>query len=238
MRWCQASHIPTILFLAFAGCARDGAEKAYADSLNAGKAGRSLETQLALVDSAIRLNPDRAWYYERRALLRIDGRNFGAARADIDQAIKLADRAYLRYIRALASCQEGKLKDSLPDFDEAIRRQPKNLQYYRGRGLARAESGDLRGARADAAFLIAKVPHWHDGHWLMGRVEELEGRCAAAVPFLAKALEIRPELVFPRKALFRCLRKIGRIGESDAQAAEALRRQTNAPSAYLDPFRY
>lgn len=221
-----------------AGCGRDAAETAYFESLKAGKEGAPAERQLALVDEAIRLKPDRAWYRERRGLLRVDARDYAGGLEDFDAAIRLADRSYLRWLRALALAQQGKYEEALPDFDLAIERQPKNLQFYRGRGLARAESGDLRGARADAAFLLATVPHWHDGHWLMGRVEELDGRCREAVPFLEKALEIRPELVFPRRALVRCLRKTKRLGEADAQAAELAKREVHAPAACLDPFRY
>ncbi|UPT74565.1 MAG: hypothetical protein M0D55_02190 [Elusimicrobiota bacterium] len=221
-----------------AGCGRDAAEKVYFDSLHGGKNGMSAADQLKLLDEAIALRPDRAWYLERRATLYVDLRDFAKARPNFDRAIELADRAYLRYARALASCQEGRIREALPDFDRAIERQPKNLQFYRGRGLARAETGDLRGARADAAFLLAKVPHWHDGHWLMGRVEELSGRRAAAIPFYEKALSIRPELIFPRRALVRCLRATGKIGEADVQAAEAARRERNASVSYADPFRY
>lgn len=224
------------LFLA--ACGRDAAETAYFDSLREAKAGAPVERQLALLDEAIRLEPRRAWYHERRGLLRVDAGDYAEGLEDFDEAIRLADRSYLRWLRALALAQRGKYKEALPDFDLAIERQPKNLQFYRGRGLARAESGDLRGARADAAFLLATVPHWHDGHWLMGRVEELDGRCERAVPFLEKALEIRPELIFPRKALIRCLRKTRRIGEADVQAAELAKRETRAPAAYADPFRY
>lgn len=235
---CQASHILVISALALGGCGLDQADTAYMEALRAAKTGQPVARQVALIDAAIALRPDRGGYYEHRAMLRAAEKDFAAARADFDKAVVLSDRAYLRYARALSTCQEGRIKEALPDFDLAIKRQPENLQFYRGRGLARAESGDLRGARADAAFLVARVPHWHDGHWLMGRVEELEGRCKEAVPFLEKAVEIRPELVFPRRSLVRCLRKLKKTGEADAQAAELARREAGAILPYLEPFHY
>jgi len=201
---CQASRILTFLTAALlSACGRDAAETAYFDALRGGKNGMPVAEQRALMDKAIALRPDRAWYWEHRAGLR----DPQGALGDLDRAIGLADRAYLRYSRGLVLVQAGRAREALPEFDRAIDRQPKNLQFYRGRGLARAETGDLRGARADAAFLLAKVPNWHDGHWVMGRVEELSGRCAAALPFYRKAASIRPELDEIRRALDRCRRK-------------------------------
>lgn len=55
------------------------------------------------------------------------------AAADLDTAIQLADRAYLRFLRDLVACQRGEYGKSLADFDQAIAEQPGNSQFYLGR---------------------------------------------------------------------------------------------------------
>lgn len=219
---------------------RDPAERAYFAALNGQKSGMPVAQQEALISQAIELEPTRSWYWELRAGLRVDTRDLAGALADYDRAIVLADRAYLRFARGLTLCRMGRLKYALPEFDLAIERQPENLQFYRGRGLARAETGDLKGARADAAFLEVKAPKSADGPWLMGRVEELSGRCREAVPFYEKALSVRPELVYPREGLVRCLRQAKMTRQADAQSAELAKWKASEAgcAACQEPFRY
>ncbi|HTM01518.1 MAG TPA: hypothetical protein VL503_10400, partial [Candidatus Omnitrophota bacterium] len=76
--------------------------------------------QLEHLETAIALQPRRAWYRETHAIYSIDVRRFAQASADLDTAIQLADRPYLRFLRGLVSCQRGAYEASLGDFDAAI----------------------------------------------------------------------------------------------------------------------
>src|SRR4029453_9961960 len=60
------------------------------------------------------------------------------AESDLDRAIVLADRPYLRFVRGLIRCRAGRCAESLADLDQAIAAQPENAQLYRGRALARS----------------------------------------------------------------------------------------------------
>ena len=78
--------------------------------------------------------------------------------------MRLANRAYLRYPSGLVACQRMMFEASLSDFDAAISAQPENLQFYRGRSLARTRTGDLAGAISGARVLVEQAPHWAEGH--------------------------------------------------------------------------
>ena len=100
--------------------------------------GMTRQEQLAHIERAIAFEPRRASYRETHAIYSIDVRDFPTATADLDTAILLTDRPYLRFLRGLVSCQRGEFEASLADFDLAIAGQPENAQFYRGRSLARS----------------------------------------------------------------------------------------------------
>src|SRR6266581_7758175 len=87
------------------GCAPDAAQREYLAALKGEESGMTREQQIAHVDSAIALAPKRADYYETRATYRIDLQQWVAARADLDQSIRLVDRPYARFLRGLAACE-------------------------------------------------------------------------------------------------------------------------------------
>lgn len=138
MRWAGGA----ILLLPLVAClSPDAADREYLAALRGEEEGMSRPRQIALLDKAIALRPERARYWELRAIYHIDLRRFDAANADVDAAIARADRPYLRYLRGLVLCQRGAFAESLVDFDRAIGGQPENAQFYKGRSLARAKLG-------------------------------------------------------------------------------------------------
>jgi tetratricopeptide (TPR) repeat protein len=108
---------PTALFI-FA-CGSDEAHREYLAALRGDEDGSTYEERVAHLDRAIDLEPDRPAYYEARALMRIDRRDFDTASDDLDAAIALGDRPYLRFLRGLVRCQLGDCGAALPDFDQA-----------------------------------------------------------------------------------------------------------------------
>jgi len=155
MRWQDADPIgmtnarnhrpvPTLAMLALLllgqiSCAQDPAEAEYFRALRGEETGMGRAKQLAHIERAIALQPGRAWYWETHAIYSIDVRDYETAAADLNEAVRLADRPYLRHLRGLVACQRGKYESSLEDFDRAIAGQPKNTQFYRGRSLARSK---------------------------------------------------------------------------------------------------
>ncbi len=103
-----------LLTSTLSSCYTDSAEREYLTALRGETEGMSRKEQIAHVDRAIDLEPRRAHYWETRAIYRIDLRNFDRAKADLDQAVKLQERPYLRFLRGLVLCQSGNPGDALP----------------------------------------------------------------------------------------------------------------------------
>jgi tetratricopeptide (TPR) repeat protein len=160
--------------------------------------------------------------------------------ADLDTAIQLTDRPYLRFLRGLVSCQRGRYKESLADFDHAIREQPDNTQFYRGRSLARSKTGRYREALEDAERLVSLVPQQAESHYAMGTALAGQGRWNNAIEAYGEAMRRRPELLYPLRARAEAFERIGNRDRASADFAELARRERDESlcAPCRDPFRY
>ena len=229
-----------ILAGAIGGCGADAARREYLTALRGDEQGMTREHQIAHLDRAIALAPRRAEYREARAIYRIDLRNFARARDDLDRAIALADRPYLRFLRGLTSCQSRVPRAALADFDAAIAGQPENDQFYRGRALARAAVGDGRGALEDAEHLVRRAPQQGESHYALGVALAALGRDAEAVAAFDRALARRPDLVYAWAARAVSEERLGRAANArtDRETAAATARDRDGCAPCLDPYRY
>lgn len=223
----------------FQACSVDPAEREYYAALRGEETGMSRREQLAHIESAIAMQPRRASYRETHAIYSIDVHDFARAAADIDTAIQLSDRPYLRYLRGLVSCQRGEIAASLPDFDRAIAGQPENAQFYRGRSLARSALGRYREALDDADRLRTMVPQQGETHYARGVALAGLGRPREAIDAYDEAIRLRPELVYPLRARADAREALGDtlLARADREQAAAKERD-NACAPCLDPFRY
>jgi len=228
------------LALAVAGCAVDPAEREYTAALRGEETGMSRVQQIAHLDRAIQLAPRRAYYYETRAIYRIDLRQFGRAHADLDRDVELVPRPYAYFLRGLVACEAGDAAASLADFDRAIQGQPANTQFYRGRSLARSATGDVTGALEDAEHLVKMAPQQAESFYARGVANALQGHDAEAVTDFDRAARMRPELVYVVEARAGSLERLGDAtrAQADRSALERLRSERSGCAACLDPFRY
>lgn len=218
----------------------DPAEREYILAVRGEDEGMTRAVRLGHLDRAIALSPNRSYYWEARALHRIAERNFDRARSDLDRAIQLQDRPYLRFLRGLALCQGGKPAESLADFDAAIAGHPDNAQFYRGRALARAALGKNDDALQDAERLISLAPEMAEAYYARGIALSHLGRDEEAVLNFGQALQRRPELVYPLHARAASYERTGDAERAAADRAEAARKERDRGSCApcLDPFRY
>jgi tetratricopeptide (TPR) repeat protein len=232
---------PTLgLLVVLASCGHDAAERLYYDALRGEETGMTREQQVALLGRAIALSPRRAWYWETRATYEIDLHDFARAHTDLDTAIALSDRPYVRFMRGLVWCQSGKPAQSLADFDAAISGQPGNWQFYRGRSLARAAVGDSAGALADAEVLVANAPQTAEAWYARGVALSMRGRYVDAIRDFDEALRRRPELAYP---LLARADAYARSGDATRAAADLTAyadqwKEESGCAPCLDPFRY
>lgn len=226
--------------LALAGCGHDAADREYYAALRGEETGMTREEQVERLDRAIALAPTRAWYYETRAVYHIDLKRFDQARRDLDRDIALLPRPYAYFLRGLVRCQMEEFAPSLADFDTAIAGQRANTQFYRGRSLARAATGEATGALEDAQHLVDAVPQQGESWYARGVALSLLGRDRDAVTDFDRAAAIRPELVYVVEARARSFERLGEAARAaaDREAAERLRTEQRQCAACVDPFRY
>jgi tetratricopeptide (TPR) repeat protein len=229
-----------LIALFLGACSGDAAEREYMAALRGEETGMGREAQLARLEHAIALKPRRAWYRETHAIYSIDLKRYDRAAADIDTAIQLADRPYLRFLRGLVSCERGDFQSSLADFDRAIAEQPQNAQFYRGRSLARSRTGRYRDAWADAQRLLAMAPQQGETYYALGTALVGLKRWPEAVAAFDESLRRRPELIYPLRARAAARVALGDTAQASADVAEAERREREGSSfaASVDPFRY
>ena len=232
--------ISVILLFVSAGCALEPAEREYMEALKGEETGMSRQTQIAHIDRAIAQAPDRPHYWETRGIYHIDLREFPAAIADLDRAIALGDRPYLRFLRGLAWCQAGEFERGLQDLEAAVAAQPTNTQFYRGRGLARVEVGHPQAALADGEQLVQVEPHVATSFYVRGKARAALGRHDEAIADFTEAIRLRPELVYPLIARSESYARIGssRRAEEDRNAANQAVRDHKLCGPCVDPFRY
>jgi tetratricopeptide (TPR) repeat protein len=225
---------------AMTGCARDAAMEEYLAALRGEEQGMTREEQIAHLDRAIAVAPRRSVFWETRATYRIDLRDFVRARADLDEAIRLGDRPYLRFMRGLVWCQQGDCGRSLPDFDAAIAGHPANSQFYRGRSLARTAIGDPVRGLEDAERLVSMARQQAESHHARGLALAGLGRHDEAIAEYDTALAQRPELVYPLTSRAASLEALGHAALADADRRLAARRaeEESRCAPCVDPFRY
>jgi tetratricopeptide (TPR) repeat protein len=227
------------LALIVLGC-HDEAEREYLAYLRGDEDGSTNEERVAHLERALALEPGRAWYWESRAILRIDGRDFPSARADLDRAIERADRPYLRFLRGLVLCQSGDCAAALPDFDRAIADQPENAQFYRGRALALVAVGRPANALVDADLLVRLDPQHGPAYNARGAALAALGRHGEAIRDFDEAVRRMAEAVYPLRSRAASHEALGNAAKARAdREAAAVRAKERAGCAYcLDPFRY
>jgi tetratricopeptide (TPR) repeat protein len=233
--------VASLLFaLSPAACARDEAAEEYHRALRGDEEGLSREEQIAHLDRAIALAPDRLSYRVSRAIAWIDVRRFDLAVRDLDYTLQRREHPYEHFLRGLALCQQGSFARALPDFDRAIELQPENSQFYRGRALALLELGRSRKALEDAEVLVHRAPEFGTSYYVRGRALHAVGRLQDALQDLDRAVTMRPELVYPLIARAETREAMG-DREGAAADRELARRQAERERrvwAHTDPFRY
>jgi tetratricopeptide (TPR) repeat protein len=224
-----------------AACGRDAADREYFAVLAMEKTESApIATRIPHFDHAIALAPGRVAYWEKRGEYRASAGDLPGAESDLDRAIVLADRPYLRFVRGLIRCRAGRCAESLADLDQAIAAQPENAQLYRGRALARSRAGQPEAALADAERLLALAPANAEHRYVRGAALAALDRCAEAIADFDETLRARPELVFPLAARAACHERLGHADEAASDRAAA-RARTDAGSGCgvcFDPLHF
>ncbi|HEV3116457.1 MAG TPA: tetratricopeptide repeat protein, partial [Gemmataceae bacterium] len=194
---------------------------------------RLFESACADFDEAIRLRPDFADALLDRALA-LEGLNkYHAAITDLSAALKLGTpRTRVYFMRALAREKLGDTEGAKRDNDEGLRLQPSDDPSWIARGLAR-QARDPKGALADFDKALALNPRSVDALENKANVlSECLGQRDEAIRVLDRAVALYPDFVPARAGRGVLLARAGKHNLAEADAKEALLRDTRAPNLY------
>ena len=240
--WPRVAFImaPCVLAFSLVGCGPDEAARESLAAARGDEEGLTREEQIAHLDRAIALAPDRLSYRVSRAIAWIDVRQFDRAVQDLSFTLEQREHPYEHFLRGLALCQQGSFLLAIPDFDRAIELQPENSQFYRGRALALLELGRSREALEDAEHLVRMAPRHGKSFYVRGRARHAVGELREALHDLDRAVEMQSDLVYPLLARAETREASGdREGAAaDRELAGRMAERHRGIWAYTDPFRY
>lgn len=123
------------------------------------KALGSTENAIAAYDAAIRLKPDFADAYAKRASAKYSLGDYNASIKDYDTAIRMGlDYAAAYVNRGVAKRSLRDYKGAIQDYNTAIRLDPENVEAYINRGNARSDLGTYEMAIEDYNTAIHLKP--------------------------------------------------------------------------------
>jgi tetratricopeptide (TPR) repeat protein len=117
------------------------------------------EDQVADLNKAIELQPDKADYFRLRAQHLFEQEKFDAALADVDQALKMGpDHAATHELRGMILLSLDKYDDALQSFDKASELVPEAPLPYQHRGELYRQKGDLQKALEQLTKALELAP--------------------------------------------------------------------------------
>jgi serine/threonine protein kinase/tetratricopeptide (TPR) repeat protein len=184
-------------------------------------------------DRAIALQPDLPDAYIDRALAKQVLGRYEEAERDLTQALKLGTgKTRVYFLRAEVRRQAGDPGGARLDLAEGLRRQPNDEQSWLARGLARLED-EPEGALADFDEALRLNPHSIDALQNKAHVlSEHLHRPADALRALDTAVALNPDYVPARAGRGILLARRGDVAAAEADARDALLRDTRPPNLY------
>lgn len=152
-------------------------------------------------DEAVRLGLSVA--YQGRALAYYRTREYGAAVADLSQALKLSPRASAYYWRGAAHLEIGRFDEAITDFEGALRLDPNTKSALSKRAAAYLANGDLARALADYEQAMARsqaAPRKGEMAFILSddrRIIRAEGSISSHTPVRFKQFLQRNRLLNP-----------------------------------------
>ena len=192
-----------------------------------GELGAAAETLTAGLDRSADAATTADLHFQR-GIVRERAGDDAAAEADYTAAVDAdPDLARAWNNRAAVRARGGRLGEALADWDRAVDLEPTAVRALLNRALARQESGDFEGALLDAAAAGRLAPDAFGPAYRTGAALLARGEPAAALGPLNEAARLAADdaaAALAHRDRAAALRELGRIEESAAAWAEAVRR--------------
>jgi tetratricopeptide (TPR) repeat protein len=178
----------------------------------------ALDTAIADLSEAIRLNAQDSQAYGYRAQARLGRGDTDGAITDLGEMIRIRPAAAGYNARGHAYLVKGEPKLAIADFTRAIELNPQSASALNNRGLAHKAAGDLPRAIDDFTAAIIINPIYALAYNNRGYAHEAQGRIADAIADYRRAVFVDPSLAGAKEALTR----LGAAGEHAAESAKLI----------------
>jgi predicted O-linked N-acetylglucosamine transferase (SPINDLY family) len=194
------------------------------------------ERGIALLGTAVELQPDNAVAHYQLGVALDEARRTGEALSSYERAIGAKpDFAEAHNNRGVALKALGRPDEALASFERAIRLRPGYANAHFGRGVTLKDMGRPEEALACFDRAIALRPDHADSHGHRGEVLYLLGRLDQALASYQRAAELAPDRGPWPGCLFEAKRALCDWSGLDALAATLLA-AIEADRAPIDPF--
>lgn len=149
------------------------------------------DAALAGCDQALQLDPNLAYAYAVRGLLRLQQQDFRACVADLTQALERGfPHAGAYYARAIALDGLDRPEDALADCDKVLELQPEHAEAYNSRGYLHGRLGQSEEAVADLTRATQLAPQWALPHFNLGQFYHARGDLDQAIAEYDEAIRL------------------------------------------------
>lgn len=132
--------------------------------------------------------------WRQKSLLLSSFKKYQEALASIDQAIQRNKQDAVLYILRAGILEElNQHQEAVEAYTKAIDIKPHPLVYF-SRGSARADLGDLDGAKKDYKQAIKLNPQLAEAYGNLGNIHYLSGDLDGAIDYCTEAIKINPQL--------------------------------------------
>jgi tetratricopeptide (TPR) repeat protein len=156
------------------------------------------DKQLADLDKAVELQPDKPDYLKLRAQQLYENEKFDAALADVDRAIKAEpDNASINELRGMILLGLNKYDEALKSFDRSSELVPEAALPYQHRGELFRQKGDLQKAVEQLSKAIELQPENISALLLRAGIYFELKETEKSLEDCDKAIELQPTLAQP-----------------------------------------
>ena len=153
----------------------------------------SPEQAVAAYTKVLENDPQATWVYLWRARARLEHKEYQAALADLDEAIRRNPRdASALILRGTARTEQKQFDQALIDLDQAARISPSDPQVYLRRALVWQAKDQAEKADADLTRALEIDPENSEAHLVRGVVSRDQGESEQSLSELNEAIRLDP----------------------------------------------
>jgi tetratricopeptide (TPR) repeat protein len=202
---------------------RPAAAEYYLQLGDALRSSGQFERSIPAYEEAVRREPQSAAGLERLALGSASVKEYSRAEAILKQVIERSPAAGAWVELGVIEGQQGKLRDAVAAFENAIQIDPEMADAYNSAGAIQFEMGNAKDAEAMLRGALRIQPNYAAAHNNLGNLLSSSGRFEEARYHFEEALLLKDSYTGARYNYALALFRVQRFDEAQKQLEEILR---------------